>query len=214
MGYGFVFTTAEVPKGDCTRSLQGFEEGYLMAFNITEFSGALARSGVAKSSHYSVRINLPSAAAQRFNEGVEDLTLRAEAVGLPGRTVQAITYRDYGAPREIGYSTLYTPVSITFLLSEDLRERAIFTNWQDTIVGDHRTANYADGKSFNARYYSSYTGSTIEIVKYDQTGKEQLKTKLVEAYPRTINEMSMSYGSDEVMRLNVSFQYRYFTENY
>ena len=185
-----------------------------MAFNVTELTGALGRSGVAKASHYSVRISLPSAAAQRFNEGVQDLTLRAESVELPGRAIQAITYRDYGVPREIAYQPAYQPVSITFLLSNDLRERAIFNNWQDTIVGDHRTASYGDAKSFNARYYSSYTGGTIEIVQYNETGDIKLKTKLIEAYPRTINALQMSYASDEVMRLNVSFQYRYFTENY
>ena len=185
-----------------------------MAFSVTDLTGTLSRSGVAKASHYSVRISLPAEAAARSNDGVEDLTIRAESVSIPGRTIQAITYRDYGAPREIGYAPLYQPVNVTFILSEDLRERAIFTNWQDTIVGDHRTANYADGDRFNARYYSSYTSSTVEIIKFNEKGDQLLKTKLIEAYPRTINELSMSYGSDEVMRLSVSFQYRYFTENY
>jgi hypothetical protein len=87
----------------------------------------------------------------------------------------------------------------------------LFTNWQDAIVGDHRAVNFADGKSFNTGYYDEYVAD-MEIVKYDERGEKMFTVKVIEAYPRTVNAMPLSYGSDELLRVSVSFQYRYFQE--
>ena len=182
-----------------------------MPFNVKEMVGTLSRQGVSRASDYRVNIQLPGEAARTFNAGAQDLSLRAEALELPGRSIQAVTYRDYGVPREIGYSILYQPISVTFICSRDLRERALFTNWQDSVIGDHRKVNFADGKSFNAGYYDEYVAD-MEIVKYDERGEKTFTVKIIEAYPRTVNAMPLSYASDELMRVTVQFQYRYFQE--
>ena len=182
-----------------------------MPFNVKEMVGTLSRQGVSKSSDYRVNIQLPGVASRTFNAGIQDLTLRAEAVELPGRSIQAVTYRDYGAPREIGYASLYQNLSVTFLCSRDLRERALFTNWQDAIIGDHRKVNFADARSFNTGYYEEYTAD-MEILKYDERGEKMFTVKVIEAYPRTVNAMPLAYSSDELMRVTVQFQYRYFQE--
>lgn len=182
-----------------------------MPFNVKEMVSTLSRQGVSRASDYRVNIQLPGAASRTFSAGLSDLSFRAEAVELPGRSVQAMTYRDYGVPREIGYSTVYTPITVSFLCSRDLRERALFTNWQDAIVGDHRAVNFADGKSFNTGYYDEYVAD-MDIIKYDERGEKMFTVKVIEAYPRTVNAMPLSYGSDELLRVSVSFQYRYFQE--
>ena len=182
-----------------------------MPFNVKEMLGSISRQGVSRASDYRVNIQFPGEAARTFGSGISDLSFRAESLELPGRSIQAVTYRDYGAPREIGYSTAYQPISITFLCSRDLRERALFTNWQDMVIGDHRKVNFADGKSFNVGYYREYVAD-MEILKYDERGEKMFTVKIVEAYPRTVNAMPLSYGSDELLRVTVQFQYRYFQE--
>lgn len=183
-----------------------------MAFNVYSFLGTLSKSGISKASDYVVRVNFPSKARSSFKAGLQDLELRAESVELPGRTVITTPYRDVGVPREIGYSAIYPPISITFLVSRDMRERVLFTNWQDVIVGDTRKIQVADGRSFNAGYYKDYIAD-IEIIKYNETGNPNLRVKLIEAYPRTVNQMTLAYSDSEALRLTVTFQYRHFTES-
>lgn len=182
-----------------------------MAFNVYEFLGTLSKQGVSKASDYEVRVNFPAKATRSFRQGISDLRFRAEAVELPGRTIVTTPYRDVGVPREIGYGAIYPPISITFLVSRDLRERVLFTNWQDAIVGDTRKLQVADGRSFNVGYYNDYIAD-IEIIKYNETGNPNLFVKLIEAYPRTVNQMALAYSDNEPLRLTVTFQYRYFTE--
>lgn len=181
-----------------------------MAFNVANFASKVGQAGVAKASHYQVSISFP--AASGLSPDGEDLAFRAESIELPGRSVMAITYRDYGTPREIGYNAMYTPSTITFLASKDLRERTLFTRWQDLIVGSHGAKGFAAGSDFDAGYYENYV-ATIDIQQYDEAGDTQYKCKLIEAYPRVVNATTLSYASDELIKISVQFQYRYFIES-
>lgn len=181
-----------------------------MAFNVGNFASSIGKTGVAKASHYVCNISFPAGSGIQAN--IEDLSIRAESVELPGRSIQAISYRDYGTPREIGYSSMYTPITITFLCSANMQERRIFNTWQDLILGDHRTVSgHAGGNSFDVGYYDDYVAD-IDISQYDESGEKTFNVKMVEAYPRTVNAVTLSYASDELVKLTVQFQYRFFKE--
>lgn len=178
-------------------------------FNVNDFKTEIDKGGIAKASHYTCIINVPNKLGLiRSNS----LSIRAESIEIPGRSVQSTSYRDYGAPREIGYAATYMPISITFLCSTDMRERKLFNDWQDLIIGNHRKQNgHANGQSFNVGYYDDYVAD-ISIEQLDESGNKTFKAVLLEAYPKTVNAISMSYSSDELMKLTVQFQYRIFKE--
>ena len=172
-----------------------------MAFSVNEMKASLGTTGVAKAAHYEIFI--PGVAA--------DALMRATAVQLPGRSVQAATYRDYGASREIAYLPLYTAASVTFLCSSDLRERVAFTTWQDSIIGDHRSGTSGYAQPFDAGYYDDYV-RPVDIRQFDSAGNPTYFCRLVEAYPRTISDISYSYAAEEVISFSVQLQFRYFIE--
>lgn len=170
--------------------------------SVNKILSSLNDSGVAKASHYRV-----------FIAGIdEDVVLRAINLTLPGRSVQATTYRDYGASREIAYLPLYTQASATFLCSADLKERTAFTEWQDSIIGNHRTGATGYAEPFEAGYYDDYV-RTVVINQLDQKGAVKYGCQLVEAYPRSISDISYSYAAEEIVTFSVQFQYRFFTES-
>ena len=173
-----------------------------MVLSVDTILGSINSSGVARTSHYRIQIT----------DVDQDTQLRAINVTLPGRSVQATTYRDYGASREIAYLPLYTQASATFLCSADLKERVAFTQWQDKIIGPHRAGATGYADPFEAGYYNDYV-SDVTIIQMDQTGAETFKCKLLEAYPRSISDISYSYASEEIATFSVQFQFRYFTEN-
>jgi len=170
--------------------------------SVSKILSSLNSSGVAKASHYQIQIPIVD----------EDTQLRAINVTLPGRSVQATTYRDYGASREIAYLPLYTQASATFLCSADLKERLAFTQWQDKIIGPHRVSPNGYAEPFEAGYYDEYVND-VSIIQMDQTGAETYRCKLLEAYPRSISDISYSYAAEEIVTFSVQFQYRFFTEN-
>jgi hypothetical protein len=185
-----------------------------MAFNINQFSSQIANKGVSKESQFEVRIFFP----QKVEGGGLDrqLTLRAESASIPGRTSQTIDdARDVTGPvRKIGYAPIYVPMDITFLCDEELNVKEKMDSWMDIILGNHRVAGAGQRNStklFNPGYYSDYIG-TIEILKFNETGKKVVTTKLLEAYPFSIALLNLSWESEALQKLQVQFQYRYYEQ--
>ncbi len=142
-----------------------------MPFTINEFTSELNKHGVAKASDFSVIITAPPA----VTNGAEAwLPLRIEAVNIPSRTLMTIEQRYHGPTRFMPYSFIHTPVSITVLLSEDMRERDFFMRWQDLAVtkdgmGTPRTSSVPDpsGGRYDSNYYDdAVKPGKIEIQQY------------------------------------------------
>ncbi|NBQ25800.1 MAG: hypothetical protein EBU26_16355, partial [Verrucomicrobia bacterium] len=82
------------------------------------------------------------------------------------------------AIQEVGYGTIYSPISAQIFCSPDHNERTFFTEWQDQIVGPHRRLNSLGGNpdaSFDAGYYRDYI-DTVTINQFDETGTRRLET--------------------------------------
>ena len=183
-----------------------------MPFNITQFTSDIANRGVSKESQFEVRIFFP----QSLGGLDAELTLRAESASIPGRTSQTIDdARDVTGPvRKIGYAPIYVPMDITFLCDEELNVKEKMDSWMDIILGNHRKAGAGQRNStklFNPGYYSDYIG-TIEILKFNETGKKVVTTKLLEAYPFSIALLNLSWESEALQKLQVQFQYRYYEQ--
>lgn len=184
-----------------------------MAFNVFEFSGTLSKQNVSIGSHFDAVVFLPPG-IENYSAGpgsTSDLRLRVDAAELPSRSLITTPYRDYGPSREFAYNAIYPPVTISFLASRDMRERRLFNAWQEAVTGSFSDIPTNDGLLQNINYYKKYTG-TVVIVKYDENGNKVLAVTLLEAYPRTVNQTSLSAGDNEPVRVSVTFQYNFFTE--
>ena len=111
-----------------------------MSFKPQEFLSEINRTGgVALASDFKVRIVPPTI---MIDKGLHNqLEFRIDSIDLPARTVTSTPYTLYGAPQHIGHTLNYQPVSMTVILSPDMRERDFFLAWQDLIGGDHRKNN-------------------------------------------------------------------------
>ncbi len=171
-----------------------------MAFSVKDIKGDISR-GVARNSHYEMII-----------DGNEQITFRTISVTAPGRSILSTASGVYGAPQEVGYGAQFSPISAQIYCSPDHSERKFFTEWQDKIVGPHRTGGgFAFESDFNAGYYKDYI-KDVTIKQYDEEGTKTHEIKLREVYPKNVGEMSYSYQASELLLFTVSLQYRYFTE--
>ena len=172
-----------------------------MAFSVKEIKGDLSR-GVARTSHYEMII-----------DGNQQLTFRTISVTAPGRAINSTASGVYGAAQEIGYGAQFSPISAQIYCSPDHTERKFFSQWQDKVVGPHRTGGgFATERAFNVGYYKDYV-KDVTIKQYDEEGTKKHEIKLREVYPRNVGELSYNYQANELLLFTVSLQYRYFTES-
>jgi hypothetical protein len=209
-----------------------------MSFKINEFTSRLNATGISKQDRFEVRITPPNSGGpsilSKLISGLSSLggtvgdlagivggigsvdtfhlAMRADAAELPGRTVQTLDNRYYGPIQKTGYNSNYIDTTISFICSEDHREKLFFEKWQDLIVGDHREGkNELKMSQYNSGYYDDYV-STVEIAQFNENNDETYTIKLIEAYPILVNPLSLSWNTDEIHRLQVAFAYRYFED--
>ena len=181
-----------------------------MPFNVNDIVSSINTSGVAKASHFDIFIHGAGDA-----ETERDMQYRADATELPGRGISTAehSFNNYGPINKVAYGQTYGDVSISFLLSEDIREKEYFEIWQDQMVntGAFNTSGNsrenATRNTYNVRYFDNYARS-VTIRQYSSGGELRAIHTLNEAYPIVINPIAMAWGEDSALRMNVTFAYK------
>lgn len=201
-------------------------------FNVQSMIGTLSKSGFAKASHFEVWINGKGGDPNDERE----MAMRVDVADIPGRNFAPIDHKftNIGPVNRMPHGMqTFTDVTISVILSEDLREKLYFERWQEAIrnTGAFEGApnSAADGTNmvtnedigaapvnteyglspFYHNYFDNYIG-TVEIRQYGVAGELMSIHTLVEAYPISIAPISMSWASEEAARMQVTFAYRYY----
>ncbi len=141
-----------------------------------------------------------------MGEALGDGTVRAtglkcESISFPGRNMDTTEDTNiYGPVRKIvtGYS--FADVSATFQCSTDMREKKYFESWQRLTFNP---------QTFAMGYYKDYIGS-VDIHALDENDNRRYGVKLIEAFPVSINEQSLSYAENSSYQtITVNLAYRY-----
>ena len=142
-------------------------------FNLTGFISNMHDTGIARPAYFMVMITPPDELRKDKIATIDrSLMLRIESASLPTRNILTHDQRYYGPIRKIPYGYLSQDLTITVILSEDMREREFFMRWQDSILGASRTMGI--GKQpivtqapFDVGYYDTGTkGAAVEIMTY------------------------------------------------
>jgi hypothetical protein len=187
-----------------------------MTFNAQNILTTLNRSGLAKLSHYEVEITSPGIdVGNQCSIALErDMMYRAEAAEIPGRTAITTEYKfgNYGPLSKIVYNQLYADMTITFMVSEDLREKEYFEIWQEKMIDtgafeEAQTGTNRPNSKFNVKYFDDYAG-TITLRQYGSAGDLRSIHIFNEAYPIIMQPITVGWNDDGIMKLNVTFAYR------
>jgi hypothetical protein len=152
-----------------------------MPFNVNEFtSNVNAAGGPALTSNFDVSIFAPTAIRELYASRMNDMRFRIEAIDFPSRSIAPISNVYHGPAYKFGGQATYIDITMTILLSSDLRERDVMMAWQDVLIGTSRKtsglgATLANGQrvgyprdQFDCGYYKDYIGS-LEINQYAGT---------------------------------------------
>lgn len=173
---------------------------------LSKFVGFMRDGGMAKSSHFTVLLNLPERLnISPFTEKKEKIILFCDQAQIPGISFGSSQVRSYGEFREVPYEKLYEPITLSFYVDTGLIVKNLFDEWV-SLVQDSTT------RDFN--YPKYYTTDTIEIHIEDSTpgnNKVNYVVKLNQCFPKAVAPIQLDYSSKDVMKCNVTLSYKYAT---
>lgn len=123
------------------------------------------------------------------------------------------------------HTKVYNELSLTFLMDMNHIPYKVMQNWSDAIYQRRDTTGSSNERSFYEVEYYDYYVADIIIEKIEpnnpmpneyrnalssyQTHKGVSKVKLVNAFPYTMSNISMSNGPNQPLKFQTSFYYEY-----
>ena len=178
-----------------------------MTFSVQNILSSLAKSGTAKTSHFEVQITGPGDSSLE-----RDMMYRIDEVEIPGRQMSTLEHRfdNIGPVSKVAYDSTYGELTLSVLLSEDMREKEFFELWQNNMV-DTGAFEVSDGRysqsRFGVKYYEDYVG-TVTIRQFASSGELRSIHTMVECFPTAIGGIPMNWSGDETAKMNVTFSYK------
>ncbi len=174
-------------------------------FSVKDFSSKISSYGLASPNKFEVDFsNIPG---QNDRGTREQLNLMCDQVSLAGRDVQAILDLQYGVRRQVVYNApAYTPLSLSFLCSEEMKEKTILDKWNNMCV--------SVTKGFHVAYYDDYKGE-LDVFVLDRNAKKRTyHIHYHEVYPKTVTAVELNHGTtNAALRVTAEIQYAYWTTN-
>jgi hypothetical protein len=128
-----------------------------------------------------------------------------------------------GVPQEFAHTRLYTDLDFTFYVDHDYNILRYFELWMDFISSgaEHlgELGNIYSQYNEDTNYYrrfrfpNEYKSNRIKIVKFERDYKTGLFYQFVNAFPKGLTSIPVSYGSAELLKVTVTFNFdRYIVE--
>ena len=174
----------------------------MATYSVDNFSSQIATKGIASPNKFEVLFTSVPAACLVGGHSVKDLNLMCESVSLAGRNVQSLLDRQYGLNREVAYNgPVYTPITLSFLMSANYVEKRIFDRWNNMIV------DISSG--YDVAYYKDYIGE-MSVQALDVKGKAAFKVTYKECWPKTVSAIELNHSTQNTpVRMTVEMQYAY-----
>lgn len=166
--------------------------------SLERFKEEVKGRGLARTNRFIVEFGLPQL-IQKDMFNLEVIQLFCETASIPGVNIATQPNRSFGEQREIPYDRTFEPITLNFYVDSAMVVKEFFDNWMSVIVNPgSRTLNY----------YEEYT-TDILITVLNATNQQTYTIGLYEAYPKTIQSITLDHNNKDVMKLGVTFNYKY-----
>ena len=114
-----------------------------------------------------------------------------------------------GIPQQFAHTRIYTDIDFTFYVDEKYTLLKIFEGWMEYISSGANTFMEQQTKSFyrRMRYPDSYKCNTLYINKFEKNFKRTLRYQFINAFPKSMASVPVSYGPADILKVTVSFNY-------
>ena len=114
-----------------------------------------------------------------------------------------------GIPQQYAHTRLYTDTDFSFYIDEDYTLLKMFEGWMEYISSGSNRLMEQQTKSYyrRMRYPDSYKCNTLYINKFEKNFKRTLRYQFVNAFPKSMSSVPVSYGPADILKVTVSFNY-------
>lgn len=172
----------------------------MSARSLNEFISNIKNNSLARQNRFTVSISGNNATNSIDSNLVE---LFCEQAILPSLSFASQPVRSYGEQREVVYDRNFETASLTFLVDRQMKVKDYFDQWTNKII---------DPYSRLAGFYDEYVRD-ICIITQDTKDNDTYIAVLREAYPKTVSAVQLDHNSKDVMKLQVTFNYKYHINN-
>lgn len=115
-----------------------------------------------------------------------------------------------GVPQEFAHTRLYTDIDFTFYVDKNYTMLRFFEGWMDYISSGAETWGVGENmKPFYRRlkYPDEYKIDTMTITKFEKDYDNEIQYKFINAFPKSITPIPVTYGPADLLKVTVSFNY-------
>jgi hypothetical protein len=167
--------------------------------SLNDFISEVKKDGLARQNRFSVTITPPNSMADSTGQSTQLVQLFCEQAALPGVSYSSQPVKSYGENREVVYDKNFEDITLTFLVDRRMLIKAFFDEWSNTIIDPYTRL---------VGFYQDYAKDIVIRVQDLQDNNVYLSV-LYEAYPKTVGVVQLDNNSKDVMRLQVTFTYKY-----
>lgn len=129
-------------------------------FSIDNFRSKVnSFGGLQKTNRFYVEVFSP----KWTSDTMDRLKFLCEAAELPGKTIMTNDAKIYGPSYKVATGTVFNEITLTFLCSNDMREKLQFDLWMNSVQNP---------RTFNMAYRDEYVG-TVSIISLSETPEIQ-----------------------------------------
>ena len=148
---------------------------------------------------------------------IRDAGLLCYDATLPGTSLATAEVKDnfMGISQEFAHTRLYTDFDFSFYVDDNYNAIRFFEGWIDYISsGSEDPGPISDGANPSVsnyyrrmRYPDTYKCQSVTITKFEKNLKNSIKYSFINAFPKTISAIPVTYGAADILRVTVSFNY-------
>ena len=140
---------------------------------------------------------------------VRNIGISCHDATLPTSSFATAEVKDnfQGINQQFAHTRFYVDSAFSFYIDKDYRVLTFFEAWMDFISGG---ANVPEGdKRFyrRFRYPDTYKCNGLQITKFDKNLEKQINYQFINAFPKSIQSIPVSYGQADLLKVSVTFAY-------
>ena len=112
-----------------------------------------------------------------------------------------------GIPQEFAHTRIYTDLDFTFYVDRDYTNLMIFEGWMDYISSAGEIGELNDNYYRRFQYPDNYKVQSMFITKFEKDYNSQIDYQFINAFPKTITSIPVSYGEADLLKVTVTFNY-------
>ena len=126
-----------------------------------------------------------------------------------------------GVNQQFAHTRIYVESDFTFYIDRDYNVLKFFEGWMDYISGDNSVSNV--NRTDEHKYYRrfnypmsnpelgrgnvGYKAGVLSIAKFDRNYDNEIVYEFINAFPKGMTSIPVSYGGADILKVSVQFAY-------